>query len=98
MTGRPFCVWGGKGSGFGVQEPRRRHPIAHGPGPPQRPHMGPASLPEDLEAPSEETAANTLSARAVWVEPQSGQGTFSVELMERISFSNRLPQGLHWYS
>jgi len=60
--------------------------------------MGASDEGEDLEAPSEDTAAKTLSVRAVWVEPQSGQGTFSVELMERISFSNRLPQGLHSYS
>jgi hypothetical protein len=60
--------------------------------------MGPASLAGDFDAPSEETAAKTLRARAVCVEPQSGQGTFSVELIERISFSNFLPQGLHSYS
>jgi len=72
--------------------------MAQGPGPPQRPHMGPASLADDFEPPSDETAAKTLSARVVCVEPQSGQGTFSVELIERISFSNRLPQGLHSYS
>lgn len=60
--------------------------------------MGASDDDADLEAPSEETAAKTLSARVVCVEPQSGQGTFSVELIERISFSNRLPQGLHSYS
>jgi hypothetical protein len=60
--------------------------------------MGASDADADLEAPSEETAAKTLRARVVLGEPQSGHGTFSVEFMERISFSNRLPQGLHWYS
>ena len=74
------------------------HPIAHGPGPPQRPHIGPSDDGDDLPPPSDDTAANTLSARVVCVEPQSGQGAFSVELIERTSFSNRFPHGRHSYS
>jgi hypothetical protein len=73
------------------------HPIAHGPGPPQRPHIGGASA-ADLLEPSAETAAKTLSARAVWSEPHFGQATGSLDDIERTSFSNLVPQGLHWYS
>jgi hypothetical protein len=71
--------------------------MAQGPGPPQRPHIGGAS-PADLLEPSDETAANTLSARAVWSEPHLGHVTGSFEDIERTSFSNLVPQGLHWYS
>ena len=68
-------------------------PIAHGPGPPQRPHMG-LSGSEVLREPSDETA-NTLNARAVWVESHLGQLTLSDEVMVRTSFSKLAPQDLH---
>jgi hypothetical protein len=71
-------------------------PIAHGPGPPQRPHIG-LSGAEVFFDPSDETA-NTLSARAVWGESHFGQLTFSDEVMVRTSFSKFAPQDLHWYS
>ena len=75
------------------------HPIPHGPGPPQRPHIGPSSPPpDDFDPPSDDTAANTLSARAVCSDPHSGHFAASLELIERTNFSNFAPQGLHWYS
>ena len=54
---------------------RRGYPIAHGPGPPQRPHIpSPAGAPDDFGADSAPTA-NTLSARAVFGEPHFGHFT-----------------------
>jgi hypothetical protein len=53
--------------------------------PPQRPHMGAASLPEDFPLPSAPTA-KTLSALAVCVEPHCGHAGFtSCEDIERTS-------------
>jgi hypothetical protein len=71
--------------------------MAHGPGPPHRPHIGGPS-PADFDPPSDDTAANTLSARAVSPDPHFGHATGSVDDIERTSFSNLVPHGLHWYS
>jgi hypothetical protein len=71
--------------------------MAQGPGPPQRPHIGGASD-ADLLDPSDETAAKMLRARAVSSDPHFGQATGSLDDIERTSFSNLVPQGLHWYS
>jgi hypothetical protein len=116
MTGRPFCISRSAVQPAAREPPNPRrtqlavapkvhvlpapHPIAHGPGPPHRPHIGPSDEDDDddFDPPSDDTAANTLSARAVSVEPQSGHGTFSLELIDRTSFSNFFPHGLHWYS
>ena len=73
-----------------------RQPIAHGPGPPHRPHIGGTSV-VPFDGPSDATA-NTDSTRAVCSDPHSGHFTASVELIDRTNFSNFAPQGLHWYS
>ena len=114
MTGRPFCISRSAVQPAAREPPNPRrtqlavapkvhvlpatHPIPHGPGPPHRPHIGPSDAPADFPPPSDETAANTLRARAVSVDPHSGHATASVELIDRTNFSNFAPQGLHWYS
>jgi len=77
---------------------REGHPIAHGPGPPHRPHIPGADEALLLLAPSTDDTANTLSARAVCFEPHDGQGTVSGELIDRTSFSNLVSHDLHAYS
>ena len=72
--------------------------MPHGPGPPHRPHIGPSPAADFPPPPSDDTAANTLSARAVCSDPHSGHFTASVELIDLTNFSNFAPQGLHWYS
>ena len=67
--------------------------MAHGPGPPQRPHIG-LSGGEVLLDPSDETA-KTLNARAVRVKSHLGQLTLSDEVIVRTSFSKFAPQDLH---
>ena len=76
---------------------RKDHSIAQGPGPPQRPHMGASDEPDDLLDPSAPTA-NTLSARAVFVDPHLGQLIFSSPFIERTSFSNCVLHSLQSYS
>ena len=68
-------------------------------GPPQRPHVGDESAadePEDL--PDELTAAKTLSARAVLVDPHSGHFTAASPLIVRTSCSNFELHDLQEYS
>jgi hypothetical protein len=50
------------------------YPIAQGPGPPQRPQV-PGEL-DEVDFADEELTANTLSVRAVFVEPQLGHSIF----------------------
>ena len=76
---------------------RKDHSIAQGPGPPQRPHMGASDEPDDILDPSAPTA-NTLSARAVLVEPHLGHFCGSVLLIDRTSWSNRVWQLWQVYS
>jgi hypothetical protein len=61
------------------------HPMPHGPLPPQR-EQPPPSL-EVFFAVAAPTA-KTLSDRAVWVDLQDGQGTFSLEFIDRAKWSN----------
>jgi hypothetical protein len=76
-----------------------RYSIAHGPGPPQRPHMGRLPPAGDLPDPSDDTAAKTLSARAVLSDSHVGHLAGSAdEVIVRTSFSNRAPHCLHSYS
>ena len=71
--------------------------IAHDPGgPPQRPHMGTSSPPEDF--PAAELTAKTLSERAVSSEPHEGHLNFGSPLIERTSCSNFASQDLQVYS
>jgi len=56
--------------------------------PPQRPHIGAASLADDLLPPSAPTA-KTLSALVVCFEPHSGHAGFTSDDIERTSWSNR---------
>lgn len=78
---------------------RRRYPIAHGPGPPHRPHMpGPAGADSPVFPPSVAATANTLIARAVSFDPHDGHATFSDDVIERTSFSNLVSHDLHAYS
>ena len=78
---------------------RAQNPEAHGPGPPQRPHPG-AELAADFDFPDEPSAptANTLSARAVFAEPQEGHFTFVSPFIVRTSCSNFDSQDLQVYS
>jgi hypothetical protein len=84
---------------------RQNPPDAHGPGPPQRPHMpGAAAVAADFDlapAPSAPTA-KTLNARAVFVEPHEGHFTFaslaSALLIVRCNCSNCSLHALHVYS
>jgi len=71
-------------------------PVAHEPGgPPHLPHVGISDdFAPDVCAPT----ANTLSARAVFVDPHLGQATCSLELIDFTSFSNFSSQALHAYS
>jgi len=76
------------------------YPFAHGPGPPQRPHI-PGMLASDLDLAELFSAptANTLNERAVLVFPHFGHGVFSsAALIERTSFSNRSEQLAQVYS
>lgn len=80
-----------------------RYPIAHDPGaPPQRP-QGDTSLRFGTYASGElaPTAAKTLRARLVFVEPHSGHLTFDSSpalLIVRTSCSNRFSHDLQMYS
>ena len=75
-------------------------PLAHGPGPPQRPHMPGEELSEvDFEEADSAPTANTLNDRDVSVFPHLGHGIFaSFALIERTSFSNRSEQLAQVYS
>jgi hypothetical protein len=58
---------------FGVAFFHFHHSIPHDPGaPPHRPHVGASDADDDFPAPSAPTA-KTLSARAVFADPHSGQ-------------------------
>jgi hypothetical protein len=73
------------------------HPIAHDAGgPPHRPHIGTSD--EELLPAVCAPTANTLNARAVFVDPHFGHATFSVELIDFTSFSNFSSQALQSYS
>jgi hypothetical protein len=73
------------------------HPIPQDPGaPPQRPHIGASSPPEDL--PDSELTAKTLRARAVWSDPHDGHLNFASVFIERTSCSNLASQDLQVYS
>src|SRR4051812_7654773 len=83
-----------------------QYPEAQGPGPPQRPHIPGAGelalLLDDELAPAAPTA-NTLSARAVCVDPQDGHFTFAPEslaasLIMRCIFSNFASHARQEYS
>jgi hypothetical protein len=75
-----------------------QNPDAQGPGPPHRPHMPGAGDDVDLdEAPSAPTA-NTLSARAVLLDPHDGHFTFWAVVIERTSCSKFLSHDLQVYS
>jgi hypothetical protein len=84
---------------------RQNPPDAHGPGPPHRPHMPGEAAAADfdfaLPAPSAPTA-NTLNARAVFVEPHEGHFTFaspaSALRIVRCNCSNFSLHALHVYS
>jgi hypothetical protein len=54
---------------------------------------------EDLDVAALELTANTLIARAVFVDPHSGQATRSrSSLIDLVSFSKRASQDLQVYS
>ena len=74
-------------------------PEAHGPGPPQRPHMpGADDDADDLLDEASAPTAKTLSARAVWVEPHAGHLTFASLFMVRSNCSNLASHDLQLYS
>ena len=73
------------------------HYIPHDPGaPPHRPHVG--SDGADDFPPDSDPTANTLSARAVFGEPQVGHFGLTSFVIERCNCSNRPPQPWHVYS
>jgi hypothetical protein len=84
---------------------QRQNPDAHGPGPPQRPHMPGGAADDDLDlapTPSAPTAKR-LIARAVFVEPHDGHFTFaavasSAPLIVRCNCSNFSLHALQVYS
>ncbi|HWB54045.1 MAG TPA: hypothetical protein VG722_07625, partial [Tepidisphaeraceae bacterium] len=65
--------------------------ILHGPAPPHRGHEGvsPAEL-----FPVADPTAKTLSERAVFVDPQAGHETFSLEFIVRAKCSNDFSHAL----
>ena len=74
--------------------------MAHGPGPPQRPHM-PGDGEDDLDEAAAELTAKTLIERAVFVERHLGQATLVLASSSFIDFtsrSKRASQFLHVYS
>jgi hypothetical protein len=76
---------------------RDGHPIAHGPGPPHRPHI-PGAGAAELLFPSTAETAKTLNSRAVSFDPHAGHSAFSFALIDRASFSNFASHFLHAYS
>jgi len=70
--------------------------MAQGPGPPHLPHMPLGGA--DGFAPADETAAKTLSARAVFLEPQEGHTASSALAVFLTSFSNLLSHFRQLYS
>jgi hypothetical protein len=61
-----------------------QYPDAHGPGPPQRPHI-PGSPACGTDFPDADSAptANTLNTRVVFPDPQAGHFGFRSEVIER---------------
>jgi hypothetical protein len=83
---------------------RSAQPPAHGPGPPQRPHI-PGMARGDLEDPDNAVdsapTANTLSERFALRLPHSGHATFESSIdarIDRTSFSNVAEQSGQLYS
>jgi len=66
----------------------RQYPDAQGPGPPHLPHVPGGVDVEDLEEDPSAPTANTLSARAVLLDPHEGHFTFASPLIDRTSCSN----------
>ena len=82
-----------------------QYPEGHGPGPPHRPHIpgaddAAAPVPAEDFAPPVAPTANTLSARAVRLEPHAGHFTFASPLsfIVRCNCSNFASHDLHVYS
>jgi hypothetical protein len=68
------------------------------PGPPHRPHVGAADDDEGFDDDPSAPTANTLSARAVFVEPHSGHLIASGALIVRARWSKVFEQDLQVYS
>jgi hypothetical protein len=79
-----------------IAMPGMNQSIAHGPGPPHRPHM-PGAAPGALLADSAPTA-KTLSVRAVLADPHLGHLTFASSFMVRCNCSKEWLQDLQAYS
>jgi hypothetical protein len=73
-------------------------PIAHGPGPPHRPHIGASDGADDFDDDPSAPTANTLRARVVFVEPHPGHFTGPVAVIVRARWSKVFSQDLHVYS
>ena len=87
---------------FQDARPLGQNSDAHGPGPPQRPHIPGAPLGADDFPPDSAPTAKTLSARAVFVDPHDGHfvpaPSSAVAVIVRCNCSNFAWHDLQVYS